>query len=344
MTGDFDFRLARDQIASGSDVLGITEGLSCKVLVGGELQLTGWIDDADFDLSDEDNALTITGRGKTGDLIDCSAQNSPGTWTNRTALQIETDLLSPFGLTVTAAVDVGAAFPSFAIQQGERVHEVMERLQKQRALLAIETPDGNVQLVRPSQTVAGWSLIEGVNILPGLRHKRTMKDRYSTYKLVGQAQGRDASGDWLTGAPSTKAFQPTATATDPGVTRYRPLTIINEHQAFDTTLPQRAQWEATVRAGKGQTVTAPTLGWRDPTGAIFTVNQLVPVTAPAVAIATSKTLLVSACHFLLSKTTQTTEIDLTDPRAYSLLDLPDPKKAKKGKKRKGPDPLIGIQQ
>lgn len=340
LASDFEFTIVRDPTVASPVAPAVQAGDSCTVFVGGVLQLTGWVDKPDFRLTRAEHRVTISGRGRTGDLVDCSALNNPGTWTNRKAEQIIADLLSPFGIAVSATVDTGAAFPSFSIQAGEKVHEVMQRVLKQRAMLAIETPTGDVQLIRPAQTTAAFSLEQGVNFLEG-QHADNMHERFSMYVLKGQSQGKDSKGDWLTGAPPTKKWSPMAQATDPGVSRYRPLELIDEGQAYDTTLQQRAQWEATVRAGQSRTATLSCPTWRDPTGAIWSMNQLVPVSASALAL--DQTLLVAGVHFRITTSEQITDVDVTPKEAYSLLDLPDPKKPKKGRKRKGPDPLLSLQ-
>ena len=341
LASDFEFTLVKDPMAAGSLAPAVRAGDACTVYVAGQLQLTGWVDEPEFELTTSEHRCTIRGRGRTGDLVDCSALNSPGTWSGRTVEQIEADLLKPFGIAVTAVADTGASFPSFAIQPGEKVFEVMHRLQQQRAVLGVETPSGDVQLIRPGQVAAPFTLAQGVNILAA-HHRRSHNERYSLYVLKGQAQGRDSKGDWLTGAPPTTKSSPQAQATDPGVTRYRPLEIINEAQAFDTTLGDRAQWEATVRAGKALTATLTVPGWRDPTGAIWIFDRLVKVTAPAIAL--DEQLLISGVHYRVAVGGgQVTDLDVTRKEAFSLLDLPDSKKPKKGKKRKGPDPLLTLQ-
>ena len=250
----------------------IRQGEACQVLIGDALIITGWIDASNPRFDPLDRSLRVEGRDKACDLVDCSAMNRPGVWKNRTLIQIADDLVKPFGLTIEARASVGAPFKSFALQQGESVWEAMERLARFRGLLAVSTAAGGVAFIKPGQRRAGFTLRQGDNLI-GASGSDDGRDRFSAYLIKGQSAGDDD----VNGAA---AAGPKAEAADVGVTRHRPLMIMAEEQATLASLKTRAAWEASTRAAAGKSYDLTVQGWRDPSGAVWQADLLVPVVAP----------------------------------------------------------------
>ena len=294
----------------------IKTGQACVVAIGGETVLTGWIDAGSFAIDPESHPIEISGRDKTCDLVDCSADHKPGSWTKRSLEQIAAELAAPFGVNVTAKTSTGAPFAKFALQQGETVFEAIDRMAKLRGVLLVSNESGGLELRRPGAVTAGYTLELGVNI-KAIRFSDNARDRFSRYLLKGQAAGDEVSG--------TDAARPTATATDPGVARHRPLMIMNDVQSTSASLAERARWEATVRAAKGQDVVVTVSGWRDPSGALYRPDVLVPVKAATIGV--EGTLLVSAVRLVLDDRGQVAELTLVPKEAFSLMALPEPKVA-----------------
>jgi prophage tail gpP-like protein len=335
-----DIEVSRDlETISGAFQIGLTErwpghsdkwdieaGAPCELAIAGEKVLTGYIDAAEYGLTPDDHSVKIAGRDKTADLIDCSAIHSPGSWKNRKLEQIASDLAAPFGITVKAATATGAAFPRFALQPGESVFEAIDRMAKQRGVLPVATVDGNLELRRPGQVKAGYQLELGRN-LESITFKNDVHERFSEYRVKGHASGPD----FLKGH---KASRPAAAAKDEAIPRYRPLIIVNENTGTVAGMSDRAKWEATVRAGRGQTATALVSGWRSPAGELYNFDRLVHVLAPLVGV--DQDLLISGVSWRLSEQGSTTQLTLTRKEAYSLLAIPPKSKKRKGK---GVDPL-----
>ena len=208
--------------------------------------------------------------------------------------------------------------------------EAIERMARQRGVLSVTNAAGELELRRPGSTRGGYSLVQGVNI-ESAGFTNDVSDRFSQYMLKGHAGG----GDFLLGTTSS---QPSASAKDEGVTRYRPLLIVNEDVSSGASLSDRARWEATVRAGKGQAVRVTVSGWRDPSGKLYEIDRLVRVKAPMIGV--DAELLVSAVKFGLSDKGSRTELTLVRKEAFSLVALPPKKKGKKGQ---GVDALIGLE-
>lgn len=308
LAGGFEFALATRQY-SDAPRWPLRTAAECAVHIDSELIATGYVDAIEVEYDAGNHSITVSGRDRTGDLVDCSAVTAPGSWTGRKIEAIAQELAAPFGIRVTARVDTGAPVKRFTLQQGETVFAAIERLASFRALLPIATVDGQLELIRPGDGTAAAQLVEGENILVG-RARHDARERYSDYLVKGQASGDDhASGKAVAG--------PKASARDPAIRRHRPLMVIGEDQATPGSLAKRAQWEASTRAARAQSAQLTVAGWRRPDGALWTPNILVGVKAPGLFI--DGELLVSEVRLGKDESGTTTELTVTPREAFSLI-------------------------
>jgi prophage tail gpP-like protein len=294
----------------------VQTGDAVQVLIGGVLRITGWVDEVEPKEGAEEHEIVIRGRGRCGDLVDCSAMNQPGRWTGRQLEQIVTDLCSPFSISVSAMADTGAPFAAFALQQAESVKDAIDRLCQQRGVLPMETPTGDLVIVNPGTSAADGTLTLGAvgNIKDGSA-KHSAAERFSLYVVKGNRQGNDQDS-------GATVAQVTAQATDPAVTRYRPLMILAEDQADTGSATDRAKFAATVRAGRSQTGKLIVQGDADASGNLWSPNTLVPVNAPDLGLV--DTLLIQEVKLECSDNGTTAEIHVIRPEAYSLGEVKGP--------------------
>ncbi|MDR1946633.1 MAG: phage tail protein [Desulfovibrio sp.] len=299
----------------GATALPVSAGMECEVLIGDSLVLTGYIDKVSPSLSATDHGIAISGRSRAADMVDCSAVHKPGHWLNQNALQLATILAAPFGLSVQSVGDVGAPFPSFKLEQGETAYEALDRILKQRELLACSWSDGGIVLLKAGALQNPGTLEQGVNILSASA-SYDMTDRYSDYLVQGQEPGSDDA--W-----GKSVAQVHAEAKDDAVTRYRPLIVRAESRVDAAGAKQRAAWECSVRAARAVTVTVTVQGFRDaPGGAIWQENSMTGVKIPYLGIAQS--LVTSRVTYRRdAQGGSTTVMELKDPKAFQ----PEPKKA-----------------
>lgn len=296
-----------EKTGAGAAPEGIRAGMVCEVLIGGETVINGHVDVAAHAFDAERRTLTVSGRDRTADLVDCSALNSPGVWRGRTMAQIARDLIAPFGLAVDVRADAGAPFKAFAIQQGETVWEAIERLARFRGLLAVATPAGGVAFIRPGQRRAGFDLRQGETLLAA-NADHDQSQRFSRYVVKGQSAGDDdVNGEAAAG--------PRGEAADPTIARHRPLLVVAEEQATLASLRARAGWEASMRAAEGERVSLTVQGWRDPLGAIWAADLVVPVTAPWIDVAGDQ-LIADVSFRLDADTGSTTVLSCSPPDAF----------------------------
>lgn len=288
----------------------IKPGRPCQLLLDGEPVITGYVDTVSPDYDASRHTIRVAGRDKTADLVDCSAIYKSGQWHKVKIDQLARDLLKPFGIPVVVEADVGSAFSSWNIQEGESVFECLERAARMKALLLTSNNLGELVITRAGRTRLEHGLVEGRNI-KSARGEFSWKDRFSIYKVKGQARlGGD--GDNVHAAPS-------ASSTDEVIDRHRPLVVLAESQSDNATLRDRVAWERNVRRGRSARGSITVQGWRHPGGGLWQPNTLVPVTSPWMWLNEAEMLIVG-CTWTLDEGNGTlTELAIAKPEAFQLL-------------------------
>lgn len=310
IAGTFDLTVTdRWNTAAGQQAFELRAGQSCEVLVDGHTVITGYLDSVNRSYDKAAHQITVSGRDKTGDLVDCSAIFKTGQWRKKTIAQIAADLIKPFGIGLIVAADVGKPIPVFAIQEGASVFEELERAAKMRALLLISDGKGNLVLTRAGTERAASDLVEGDNILRA-DGEFSWKDRFSDYIIKGQRKGDD--NDY----GKTVAHQK-ASIEDLGITRYRPLLVLAEDQDGDATLKQRAEWERNVRAGRGTRATITVQGWKD-RDRLWQPNTITHLNSPL--LSADVDLLITSVSYSLDDSGTTTTLQLSKPSAFDTIE------------------------
>ncbi len=308
MTGSFEFSIAAKEFTSAPR-WPLRTGEACTIQLDGETVISGYIDGFAPQYDADGYSITITGRDRSADLVDCSAIAKPGSWQNVSIEAIAAELAKPFGITVTARVDTGAKVKRFALQQGETVHAAIDRLARYRGLLPVTDAEGNVELIRPGTGGIVAELVEGVNIGGG-GAMHDAKERFSDYIVKGQASGSDRASGKAVAAVK-------AETRDPAIARYRPMLIIGEEQSTIAELRNRAAWEATTRAGRSQSATIWVPGWHLPSGKLWTPNVRVAVRSPFLQL--DGIMLVSEVRAAKDDRGSVTDLTVTPVEAFSLL-------------------------
>lgn len=280
-------------------------GNAVEVYIGREVVISGWVDEVESGISASDHTMSVSGRDRTADIIDCSAVNRPGEWRNKKIESIAAELCEPFGVKVRAEVSTGAALSTFRTQPGETVFEAIERAVKKLGIMVTSDTGGALVFTRSGSTRYSLKLKEGDNIIEA-SGKFSSKDRFSKYIVEAQ---NDGSGEEQKGIY--------ATAEDRGVKRYRPLSIQAEDQATQAQALARAKWEAQVRAARASIFTVKVPGWRIGNEGIWKTNRIIPIDAPSVRA--SGEVLIEAVEFSRGSDGTTTTLTLKRPDAFAEL-------------------------
>lgn len=296
----------------------IRPGDECTLLIGGEVVITGHVDDVDISHDAASHEVTVRGRDATGDLVDSAAVHEPGEWSERRLDRIAADLAKPFGISVRAAADVGKPFPKFRLEEGETAFEAIERMCRQRAILPVSDGKGGLVLTRRGTARAPAALVLGLNI-KAASGSFSDRERFQRYIVKAQQSGND----FLSGEA---AASPKAEASDPAIARYRPAIVLAEEQGDGATLAERAKWEASVRAGRARRGEITVQGFRagGAGGRLWNPNQIVSVEDEFLGI-NADMLIATVAFRLTGADGRVSVLSVARPEAFDLIELPAPK-------------------
>lgn len=262
--------------ADGKTFTVAAPGDACEIYLGDDLVITGYIDRLGESGGAEDHALSIAGRGRTQDLVDCSAEWPSGQIAQATALDIATKLGAPYGILVSLAngAEAGPQVPQFNLNYGETAADIIQRVARNAHLLAYEDHTGALLLAALGDETTSSGVVYGGNV-EAWNVERSMDGRYSEIVCAWAVQ--NTWGD-LDGADASFFFD---TEVDPNVPRHRRLYLPLEQvaNAREFTI-RKAIWEVARRAGRSTLATATVDSWRDSDGTLWKPNTLVPVSLP----------------------------------------------------------------
>lgn len=298
----------------GVDLGQLSPGHALVLMINGQNVITGWLDEFSADVSDKDFTLKITGRDKTGDLVDCAAIRKGGAWSGRSLASIAADLCQPFGISVRWDVtDANAAKPfgTFKLEHSETVYEALGRAARQRGVLM--TSNANGELVFTQAGTASAGNLELGQTLLSLNYNNNWQDRFSLYRVCGHHHGGGDLGDSMS---VDQVAGPQADVIDPAVTRYRPTLKIADHNVTQQTAWARADHERRHAIAKSTRVTATVPGWYRADGQLWDVNSVVSVTAAAIGINALPLLIVVVEYSLSDNDGLTAQLTLAPREGY----------------------------
>jgi len=291
----------------------VQPGDYCEVFLGADRVSTGWVDQFIPGFNDGSHTVTLTGRSKCQDLVDCAAVYDGFQLSNATALYIAQKLCAPFGIQASLApgANQGAPVEQVVILAGETAYDVLERVCRYRALLLYDTPSGDLELAGIGKATAASGFQEGVNVQRAVA-VYSMHQRFSDYYAI--YQGLDQFSD-IGGAPNQIAH-----LVDAGVQRYRPRVVLSENVMGGSAIAEdRAAWELSRRQGRSFMVRLTTDSWRDASGALYTPNTLAPVVLPSLKLGTPQApamWLIAETTYKRSRAGTTCEVVLMPPQAF----------------------------
>ncbi len=317
LSGGFNFEVS-EKWPTGERA--IKRGERCSVSIENTTVITGYISDVEPAIDARSHTLNISGRDHAGDLVDCSAINKPGQWSGVGMGVIVKALCKPFGIPVSIETDLGKPFKKFNIQQGEAVLEAISRMAELRGVLVYSDGLGGIIIGNRATKRTADPIVclfndpTNSNNVISARLMDTDTQRFSKVIVKGQSQGSDALD-----VDSTRG--PTGTATDPKITRYRPLLVMAEGQANARQCQERADWEIRTRRGAGYQLSCRVQGWTQTTGKLWEINTIAPVKIDVHKISTD--MLITGVAYNLDATGTTTDLTLTLPEAYDRIQRPE---------------------
>lgn len=324
LTGSFRFQVVDDQKQTNNLVWPLQTQDSAIVKVEDKQVISGFIDKVSPSIDPLSHIITVSGRDKTSDLVDTSAEQSKKKFTIKKTnlLKLAQTLTEPYGIgvVVTAGTDVTKIF-NITFNTSESPFEILDKRAKQYGILLISDRQGRLVLTNAGNKRAEDSLILGTNVLSGSSNF-DFSNRFSKYIIFAQGSSKK---DWG-GNINIKAI-----ATDPNVKRFRPLIIQAEGQMTKDRAQLRANWEANVRAARSQSVNVTVQGFTQTNGELWDINQLVSVLAPALYVNPATQLLITSLEYIINASGSFTRLFLKRKDAYQ----PSPPKKVKAQNQLG---------
>lgn len=259
----------------------VKPGDECLVYLGDDLVLTGYVGKVMPSVSSSEHSISITGRGRCQDLVDCNAVWPGGQVVNKTALSLAQALAGVYGISVSTQINFTDILPQFNIGFDELAFDIIERVCRYEQCLCYEDANGNLVLANVGTVRAASGVVEGAN-MQAASAVFDMDSRYSEYNamLLSMATMDDIG----------EAGYLLSSLNDAGVYRRRVKNIIAETVGgvLSAQLAQkRIQWEMNRRNGRAQSITAVVDSWRDSAGNLWQPNTLIDVVVPSCKVDTT---------------------------------------------------------
>jgi prophage tail gpP-like protein len=286
LPADFHIELTEYYSGDNSTVV-IAPGSPCQIFLGPDVVLTGYVDEYSPSISGKSHRVSLYGRSKSEDLVDCGAEYPNAQILSQTVLQIVQAFATvPYGIPVYQEVIADAnknTIPQTVFVYTETAVEVIERVCRYAKLLFYDQPDGSIILTTASSKKTACGFSEGFNIEEA--HARFTMNRYSKY-LCEFSSTVAFSDNLQENSGQNNSANQLAEVDDTTVQRNRKKYIILEsgdYSPFPVT-QARALWEKNRRLGKAWEVVIKTDSWRDSAGKLWQPNTLVDLNIPSLKI------------------------------------------------------------
>ena len=284
----------------------------CIIKIDGQEIITGFVDQISSSFDGNSRTIRISGRDKTGNLVDCSYVG-PASINNVSIASLINKVIEKFGLTFVSEINLPTKVDDFKVQQGESVFTFLERVLRVRGLMLSSNPNGELVVSKIGEKRSSSSLEEGVNVLT-CSFDFNGSNRFSKYIVKGQSSGNDEFEE-------SETNQVFATFDDNEVKQYRPLIIIAEGNVSNASALTRAKWECINRASKSSVLKVSVKGWKKENGDLWAVNEIVNFKSKYFGFDID--LLISSINYKQDSQNGTIcEMTLERPDSYSTYDKP----------------------
>lgn len=293
----------------------------CEVRVDGQVVIKGYIDKTSLDVSESSHGIAVSGRDKTGDLVDCAAAVKQ--WRNVKIEDLAKELCAPFGIEVVLETEPGKPLAVFKTEPGETVFKALERAAKIAGILLVQAR-GALVLTHAGAQQATTPLLLGSNIKSATADY-DYSERFSEYTVTGQRAGKDNDH-------GKAAAHVRSAVRDEAIKRYRPFVKSADGQATAEMARRQAEWEKQVREAKSTKLSCTVAGWTQQNGQLWDINQRAPVEVAPLAV--QGELLIAAVEYGYDDSGEITKMELIRPEAL----LPSPEAAEKANRNTAAKP------
>lgn len=251
-TRTFSATLAEISISGNFSPIWLPNGTAVQVVVAGVVQCDGYSNSYEPSFDADSHSVSIKGRGKSQDVIDCSCVIENGRLEDMTILEMAQAMAGTVNVGVTSEAE-GAekVIKKFQVNQGETILSAIERLCKRApggGLSIMGASDGDIELIDFKDPP--WMsnpLIQGLQPFLSASASISDQEKKSDTEVKTQLAGHEDRYQ-------AEAASLTFTYKDRTVARYRPQVVILDSAGDAEDAQARA--EMYVRRQNAQDITA----------------------------------------------------------------------------------------
>ena len=308
--------------------LGFGVGDGCSIYVADQRVLSGNIEIITGTGSSDASSIDISGRDKTGDIVDSSIGSlddisSPISFKNvieRIIAHIGADIDvvdntdPPEDSLFNPGIDLAAP------EKGDNAFEYLEKLARHKRLLMSSDDEGRVIIQRN----VGIDIDAHINnIKDGQSNNVLMYQfnfdhttRFNRYESIGNSNA-GLLKSILSIATTSEVVKKTGVHFDVRIREGRQHVIVSESPGTAIEQQERAQWEANIRKARSRTYNVTVAGHKNQTGDLWTPNTIVKVVDQNANI--NDRLLINSVTYKLDGTNgRTTAMTLINRDAYTI--------------------------
>lgn len=308
-------------------------GEACSVLVDGERVLTGNIEMVSVTGDSEEHTINVDGRDKTGDLVDSKIGSLSDIRPPITLKAIIELVVLHIGGTILVIDKFGT--PIFdkaedlaAPEPGQDAWDFIQSLARKRQVLLTSDADGNIIITRSAGIIVPATLQNRIkddtNNVMTYAVSYDYTGRHSIYRMIGQLNpiAVNATASLTNESIANQSNFVTDSEIRPG----RHFALVTENAGSDPL--DRAKWEMNIRKARSRVYSATVNGFRNQTGNLWNVNELVTVDDEYAGI--NSRMLINSVQFAInSGGGRQTTLSLVEKNAYTL-ELEEPTTDKVG--------------
>lgn len=259
-------------------------GESCTVTVDDELVLTGSIESIGGSYDATRHGITISGRDKTGDLIDSSINIMDDIRAPISLKQIIERVLEHIGTDITV-VDNATPDPFnkaediVAPKPGDNAFTFVEGYAQKRQVLLTSNAEGDI-VITNSQAVSSGGVLQNAikaetnNVLTAAWFYTT-SDLFNKY--VQKAQLDPIALDFGESKSDEGVISQEGQALDNNIRQGRQLVMVSDKGFSQAQLQTRAEWSKKIRQARSVAYSCTVQGFKNSGRALWELNTLVPV-------------------------------------------------------------------
>lgn len=307
-------------------------GESCRVLVDGQVALTGHIEKIDVNYSESDHNISVQGRDRTADLLDSSLGAISSFSSHPTLKQAVELVVKHLGLNLGVYDNVGEPRGNTtdlpAPEPGQNAFEFLEKLARTRQVFLTSDQYGNILITRATATARAPKRLQNIverndNNILSASVSYDLTGRFYRYAVASSLNPLTIPDASVT--PDQIASQ-SHTVVDAEVRVGRQFMIAPKTSSSDSVNASRAAWEANVRKARSRVYSAVVDGFTVD-GKLWSVNELVEVEDDFAGI--HGRMLINSVEYRFNDSGSLTTLSMVNQNAYTL-ELNEPKEQSGG--------------